>query len=52
MAEETPMIRVVVLLLMWLLVAAPLAVLVGSAIFRADESRRPGASEGLADSTR
>ena len=46
------MIRVVVLLLMWLLMAAPMAVLVGSAIFRAEESRRPGASEGLADSTR
>lgn len=43
------MTRVVFLLFMWLLLAAPMAVLVGSAIHRADESRRPGTSDGLAD---
>jgi hypothetical protein len=45
------MTRVVFLLFVWLLLAAPLAVLVGSAIHRADE-RRPGSSEGLADAPR
>ncbi|WP_167761778.1 hypothetical protein [Blastococcus sp. CT_GayMR19] len=46
------MTRVVFLLFVWLLLAAPLAVLVGSAIHRAEESRRPGSSEGLAEAPR